>query len=182
MEIKTESPVIVDNNKISTINSIVNSPIKDFENSYDAGNLKVTTANPVIYENADIALEEFYSNAPGDKEPSIKEKLDRKAKRKEFWNNAKGKWEKISKSPAAQFALQQLAQYQAQKQGIVDGSQNQTKEQITQPTTQPESQPMSKGMKITLVVAGVLVVGLIIYSVLSKSPKSKVKTALKVKK
>jgi hypothetical protein len=181
MEVKTANPVVIDNTKISTIDSIVNEPLDEVENSYDAGNLKVTTANPVIYSDANVLDDSFYSNIGGDKEPSIQEKLDRKQKRKEFWNKAKGTWEKISQSPAAQFALQQLAAYQAQKQGITDGSQIQPSKEVVSSDSQAQNQSMSKTTKIVLGVAGVLVVGLIIYAVLSGDSKTKAKP-VKIKK
>ena len=190
MKITTNNPVIVDDVKVDSADMYLSADGDSNEDTYNAGGIKVTTINPVIIDDTNVSPSEYYSNVPGDEitndskkvdntkdkspqsEPSVKEKLDRKQKRKEFWNNAKGKWEKISNSPAAQFALQQLQDYIIKKQGGASQDFSAPSSDAKKPET-PTEQPMSTTTKVLLGVGGALVLGLILYAVFSSDSKGK---------
>lgn len=179
MKVTTNNPVIIDDIKVDPIDMYLSAEGTTEDETYNAGDIKVTTMNPVIIDEKNVSPLEYYSNVPGD-EPSIQAKLDRKKKRQEFWNSAKGKWEKISNSPAAQFALQQLDTYISQKQGMSGSGDYQATDENkdkSKDTTPPEEKKMSTGAKIALGVGAALVVGLIIYAVMSGDSKDKGKTS-----
>ena len=133
--------------------------------------MKLTTKSPVIINGTNLSNDDLYSNATGKKQaPSLDVQAEAK-KKGQFWDKAKGSWQKITNSPAANFALQQIAAYQAQKQlganmGADSGS------NTPPPPPPPKEEKMSTTTKVLLGVGAVLVVGLIIYSVTAKSKKA----------
>lgn len=133
--------------------------------------MKVITKSPVILNGTNLSNDDLYSNAPGD---GVTPSLDLQAsaqKKGQFWNKAKGAWEKITNSPAANFALQQVAAYQAQKQ--LGANMSPDASAVTPPApTAPTEEKMGKGMKIALGIGAVVVVGLIIYAIMAKDKKA----------
>ena len=188
MKVTTANPVIIDDIKVDPIDMYLSAEGNADEETYTEGDLKVTTMNPVIINDTNVSPKDYYSNYGGalgqstqqisqlqtklNQSPSLEEQL--KAKKKgQFWNKAKGAWEKISNSPLANFALQQLAAYQAQKLGGGTGGGTYTNEKEKEFEKEPEKKPMSTTTKILLGVGGALVLGLIIYAVVSGDSKGK---------
>lgn len=182
MKVTTSNPVIIDDVKVDPIDMYL--PAEgSTEESYQAGDIKVSTINPVIIDEKNASPEDFYSNLGGvtgsaadqmqkmsQNVPSMESQA--KAKQKgQFWNKAKGAWEKISNSPAAQFALQQVATYLAQRQG--GGQDTFTQQNQPPPPPPPVDEPMKLGTKIAIGVGAALVIGLIIYAVVSGDSKAK---------
>lgn len=191
MKITTINPVIIDDVQVDPIDMYLPADGNTEEETYSEGDIKITTMNPVVINDKNASPSDYYSNAGGSindatsaalsyskqlsDSPSMESQLKAK-KRGEFWNKAKGVWEKISNSPAAQFALQQLSNYLAQKQGMAMGAgmdSGMGSASATTPPPPPKKEKMSTGVKIALGVGGALVLGLIIYAVMSSDSKSK---------
>lgn len=188
MKVTTANPVIIDDIKVDPIDMYLSAEGNADEETYTEGDLKVTTMNPVIINDTNVSPNDYYSNYGGalgqstqqisqlqtklNQSPSLEEQL--KAKKKgQFWNKAKGAWEKISNSPLANFALQQLAAYQAQKLGGGMDMSSQGNFTQQQQQEQVEEKKMTTTTKILLGVGGALVLGLIIYAVMSGDSKGK---------
>jgi hypothetical protein len=159
-----------------------------FVNDKEASRNEFLFAEPVEFEGETLTpMDEFlYSNltgkekrdlrraarqkanqtTPGNGEPT-KEEQDAKAKEGKFWDVLKGGWSNFSKSSSGQIILDSATNYISNKLG---GN------QFTQPgpeTTPPEppaptDEPMSQTTKIVLIGGGVLLLGIILYNVLSK--------------
>lgn len=182
MKVTTSNPIKIDGANIEPIYSSIED---SKEESYRAGDIKISTINPVIVNDKHTSPEDYYSNLGGvtgsaaqqmsqitKNVPSMETQA--KAKQKgQFWNKAKGAWEKISNSPAANFALQQLAAYQAQRQGGGQDTFTQQNQQQNEIKDENKPEPMKLGVKIAIGVGAVLVIGLIIYAVASGDSKGK---------
>lgn len=106
--------------------------------------------------------------SPGKGEPSAAEQ-DAKAKEGKFWNVLKGGWEGFTKSPSGQVILDSATNYISNKLGGNSFSQPGAEgDGSTPPAGPPADEPMSKTTKYALIGGGVLLVGIILYSVLSK--------------
>jgi hypothetical protein len=188
MKITTSNPVLIDEKKVDPIDMYLSAEGKSDEETYDTAGIKVTTMNPVIIDDKNASFEDFYSNFGGvtssaaqqvieaQKKISGTPSMEQQAKAKQkgqFWNKAKGAWEKISNSPAAQFALEQLATYFAQKRGGMGTNDFSSSQPITSPPPPLDEEKMSTTTKVLLGVGGALVLGLIIYAVVSGGSKGK---------
>jgi hypothetical protein len=102
--------------------------------------------------------------------PTAAEQVDKAKKEGKFWNGLKGGWEKFKVTENGQIVVNSAMSLLLSKLGgagststdtapIVDGNSN---EKLS------GKQPMSKTTKTILIVGGVAVVGLIIYSVLKQ--------------
>lgn len=106
--------------------------------------------------------------SPGNGEPT-KEEQDSKAKEGKFWNVLKGGWDSFSKSSSGQIILDSATNYIANKFGGNTGAeQGGGGGADDTPPAPPADEPMSKTTKYALIGGGVLLVGIILYSVLSK--------------
>jgi hypothetical protein len=103
---------------------------------------------------------------PGNGEPS-KEEQDAKAKEGKFWNVLKGGWEGFTKSSSGQIILDSATNYISNKLGGSAYSQPGGGVDVAPPAP-PVDEPMSKTTKYVLIGGGVLLVGIILYNVLSK--------------
>jgi hypothetical protein len=101
--------------------------------------------------------------------PTAKEQIDKAKKEGKFWNSLKGSWDKFKVTENGQIIVQSGMALLLSKLGgaapttdtapVADGNSN---EKLN------GKQPMSKTTKTILIVGGVAVVGLIIFSVLKK--------------
>lgn len=184
MKVTTSNPVIIDDVKVDPIDMYIAAE-GSTEESYQAGDIKVSTINPVIIDDKNVSPEDYYSNF-GDATANAAQQISQFAKnapsmetqakakqRGQFWNKAKGAWEKISNSPAAQFALQQVATYLAQRQGGGQDTFAQQNQQQNEIKDENKPEPMKLGVKIAIGVGAALVIGLIIYAVASGDSKGK---------
>jgi len=105
--------------------------------------------------------------SPGKGEPSAADQ-DAKAKEGKFWNVLKGGWDSFSKSSSGQVILDSATNYLSNKLGGNSFSQPGTEGGDVPPSAPPADEPMSKTTKYALIGGGVLLVGIILYSVLSK--------------
>ena len=111
------------------------------------------------------AREKANQTTPGNGEPTAAQQ-DAKAKEGKFWNVLKGGWETFSKSSSGQVILDSATNYISNKFGGNPNTQGGT--DLTPPPPAPTAEPMSQTMKIVLIGGGVLLVGVILYNVLSK--------------
>ena len=104
-------------------------------------------------------------NIPGG--PNAKEQADKAKKEGQFWNSLKGGWEKFRKSDNGQILLTSGTSYLVDKLGGTVPTNTTT---TTPPADAPkdDTKPMSKTTKTVLIVGGIALLGLIIYSVVKK--------------
>jgi hypothetical protein len=112
------------------------------------------------------ARDKANQTSPGKGEPSASEQ-DEKAKEGKFWNVLKGGWEGFTKSPSGQVILDSATNYISNKLGGNSFSQP-GGDFSAPPVDEPKAEPMSKTTKYVLIGGGVLLVGVILYNVLSK--------------
>lgn len=103
---------------------------------------------------------------PGNGEPSAAEQ-DAKAKEGKFWNVLKGGWESFSKSSSGQIILDSATNYISNKLGGTAYSQPSGEAPI-EPKKEDEATPMSATTKYVLIGAGVLLLGIVVYSLTKK--------------
>lgn len=176
MKVKTSNPVMIGNKVVNGNDEFFNAEgveyVENPEDTYTEGDFKIQTSYPVIVDDKALSPKEYYLNVNGTDAkktaPSMDKQVDAK-KKGMFWDKVKGGWQKISNSPAAQFALQQVGAYMAQNSGAP--VQSAPVQSMPTPATD-EPTTMSKGVKIALIVGGVAVAGLIIYSIIGKGSKS----------
>jgi len=96
-------------------------------------------------------------------------KAEQEAKLKEgkFWNAIKGGWDNFTKSSSGQILIDSATSYLAGKLG--GGSNYQPMVTDTTPPAATPDQPMSKTTKTILIVGGVALVGIIVYSMFKSS-------------
>ncbi len=114
-----------------------------------------------------VARAKANETSPGKGEPSASEQ-DAKAKEGKFWNVLKGGWESFSKSTSGQIILDSATNYISNKLGGNLGVEQGGGGVDDTPPAPPADEPMSKTTKYALIGGGVLLVGIILYSVLSK--------------
>lgn len=177
MKITTSNPVMIGNEVVNGNDEFFNAEgaeyVENPEDTYNEGDFKIQTSYPVIVDDKPLSPKEYYLNTNGETDasksaPSMDKQVAAK-KKGMFWDKVKGGWQKISNSPAAQFALQQVAAYASQNSGAPvapTASNTPPMPVVDEPT------PMNKGLKIALIVGGVAVVGLIIYSMVGKGSKA----------
>jgi hypothetical protein len=113
-----------------------------------------------------VAREKANQTAPGKGEPTAAEQ-DAKAKEGKFWNVLKGGFESFKTSPSGQIILDSATNYLSNKLGGNSFSQP-GGDVAAPPADEPKAEPMSKTTKYVLIGGGVLLVGVILYNVLSK--------------
>jgi len=101
--------------------------------------------------------------------PTAAEQVDKAKKEGKFWNGLKGGWEKFKVTENGQIVVNSAMALLLNKLGGAGITAPTT--DTAPPTTPPADikQPMSKTTKTILIVGGVAVVGLIIYSVLKRN-------------
>ena len=114
-----------------------------------------------------VARAKANETSPGKGEPSAAEQ-DVKAKEGKFWNVLKGGWEGFSKSQSGQIILDSATNYISNRFGGNLGAEQGGGGVDDTPPAPPAGEPMSKTTKYALIGGGVLLVGIILYSVLSK--------------
>lgn len=115
-----------------------------------------------------VARAKANETSPGNGEPT-KEEQDAKAKEGKFWNVLKGGWDSFTKSSSGQIILDSATNYIANKFGGTAYSQQGAGLDDTPPADdKAKDEPMSKTTKYVLIGGGVLLVGIILYNVLSK--------------
>jgi hypothetical protein len=114
-----------------------------------------------------VAREKANQTTPGNGEPPAAEQ-DAKAKEGKFWNVLKGGWDSFSKSSSGQILLDTATNYLSNKLGANTAAQGGGGAVDDTPPPPPAPEPMSKTTKIALIGGGVLLVGIILYSVLRK--------------
>lgn len=102
-------------------------------------------------------------NIPGG--PTAKEQADKAKKEGQFWNALKGGWEKFRRSDNGQILLTSGTSYIVDKLGGTVPTTD-TVPPVTPPAD--DAKPLSKTTKTILIVGGIAVLGLIIYSVVKK--------------
>jgi hypothetical protein len=98
-------------------------------------------------------------------------KGEQEAKLKEgkFWNGVKGGWDSFKTSPSGQILIDSVTNYLSNKLGGNSFSQGGgAYDDIPAVDDKTKDEPMSKTTKYVLIGGGVLLVGIIAYSVLSK--------------
>jgi hypothetical protein len=197
MKVLTSYPVIIDKERISPTD-FYSSAAGDTglpEKEYSVGGMTIKTNYPVILDETNVSPADYYSSYTGDQEKSISDLMAKGSNREEaiqilklgtdtnpaankgkFWDKVKGAWTNVKNNPAAQYAWQQAGAYIANKGAVGGGGgggdytgQQQQQQQEQKPT------PMSKTTKIVLIGSGVIVVGLILYAVLSGNKKTATK-------
>jgi len=100
--------------------------------------------------------------------PTAKEQVDKAKKEGKFWNALKGSWEKFKVSENGQIIVNSGMAYLLGKLGGAPTTSPTT--DFAPPVDAPKDDktPMSKTTKTVLIVGGVAIVGLIIFSVLKK--------------
>lgn len=115
-----------------------------------------------------VAREKANQTTPGNGEPPAAEQ-DAKAKEGKFWNVLKGGFESFKTSPSGQIILDSATNYLSNKLGGNSFSQGGgVVDDTPAGDDKTKNEPMSKTTKYVLIGGGVLLVGIIAYSVLSK--------------
>lgn len=96
-----------------------------------------------------------------------KTEQETKLKEGKFWNTIKGGWDSFKTSPSGQILIDSATTYLSNKLGGNSFSQQGGGVDDTPPAP-PADEPMSQTTKYVLIGGGVLLVGIILYSVLSK--------------
>ena len=171
--VKGTNPVFVGDKEASRNEFLYSEPV-EFEGEV------LTPMDEFLYSNASGKRQERRINraerqkarakanetTPGNGEPS-KEEQDAKAKEGKFWNVLKGGWDGFTKSSSGQIILDSATNYISNKLGGSAYSQPGGGVDVTPPAP-PVDEPMSKTTKYVLIGGGVLLVGIILYNVLSK--------------
>lgn len=193
MKIKTSYPVIIDGKDISP-RDYYSSASGDFlvdmdfvpQEEVTADGVKVSTKYPVILDGSDISPRDYYSSISGvygqvdlasiaqaaeqykksGTSPSTQAQKAAKDKGL-FWDKAKGAWQSFSNSQTGQVALQQLDAYLTARRDARFGTSSSGGFMPAEQATTAPSQPMSRGTKIALIAGGIVVVGLIVYSIIA---------------
>jgi len=113
------------------------------------------------------AREKANQTTPGNGEPPANEQ-DAKAKEGKFWNVLKGGWDTFTKSPSGQIILDSATNYISNKFGGATPTTGGGVDDTPPADDKTTDEPMSKTTKYVLIGGGVLLVGVILYSVLSK--------------
>lgn len=174
--VKGTNPVFVGNEEASRNEFLYSEPVM-------LGDETLTPNDEFLYSNASgkgkeerrinrearrkAAREKANTTTPGNGEPSAAEQ-DKKAKEGKFWNVLKGGWDSFTKSPSGQVILDSATNYISNKLGGNSFSQPGGDFSAPPASDEPKSQPMSKTTKYVLIGGGVLLVGVILYNVLSK--------------
>lgn len=197
MNVKTKNPIIIDGAKASPGDYYANAA-GDVSVDYDylpieevsADDVKVITKYPVILNGSDISPRDYYSNLAGvpaistenlaalqemakksGSAPSAKDQQAAKDKGL-FWDNLKKSWQAFSQSDTGKVAIAQidaaLTARREAKYGSGQGGAYLPSEQAA-----PKSEPMSTTTKVLLIGGGILVAGLIIYSIVAKGGAAK---------
>ena len=198
MNIKTSSPVIIDGKNISPSDYYSNasddvSVDMQFlpQEEVVIGDIAIKTKYPVILDGNDISPRDYYSNASGissqidlaaiaqaaeqyQKSGAAPSTQAQKAAKDKglFWDKAKGAWQSFSTSQTGQVALQQLDSYLTARRDAKFGTSSGGYIGAEQTASAP-SAPMSKGAKIALIAGGILVAGLIVYSIVTSGKTQK---------
>jgi hypothetical protein len=193
MKIKTSYPVIIDGKDISPRDyySSASGDISvdmDFlpEEEVTADGVKVVTKYPVILDGTDVSPRDYYSNASGiysqldlasiaqaaeqyKKSGTAPSSSAQKAAKEKglFWDKAKGAWQSFSTSQTGQVALQQLDAYLTARRDARFGTSSGGGFMPSEQATTAPTQPMSRGAKIALIAGGIVVAGLIVYSIVA---------------
>jgi len=116
-----------------------------------------------------VAREKANQTTPGNGEPPAAEQ-DAKAKEGKFWNVLKGGWDTFTKSPSGQIILDSATNYISNRFGGATTTTGTGGGADDTPAADDKTkdEPMSKTTKYVLIGGGVLLVGVILYSVLSK--------------
>lgn len=98
-------------------------------------------------------------------------KAQQEAKLKEgkFWNTVKGSWDNFKQSPSGLVLIDSLTNYLSNKLGGNSFTQPGAGEPTPDPKKDDEPQPMSATTKYLLIGGGVILLGIIIYSVTKKN-------------
>lgn len=167
--VKGTNPVFIGDKEASRNEFLFAEPV-EFEGE------TLTPMDEFLYSNASgkdrraarrAAREKANTTTPGNGEPT-KEEQDAKAKEGKFWDVVKGGWSNFTKSPSGQVILDSATNYISNKLGGNSFTQPGGETGLPAPTPAPTDEPMSQTMKIALIGGGVLLVGIILYNVLSK--------------
>jgi hypothetical protein len=174
--VKGTNPVFVGNQEASRNEFLYSEPVM-------LGDETLTPNDEFLYSNASgkdkraerrinreaqrKAREKANETTPGNGEPSAAEQ-DAKAKEGKFWNVLKGGWSNFTKSSSGQVILDSATNYISNKLGGNSFSQPGSEPVATNDPSKDEPKPMSATTKYILIGGGVLVVGIILYNVLSK--------------
>ena len=169
--VKGSNPVFVGNQEASRNEFLYSEPVM-------LGDETLTPNDEYLYSNLTaeerqarrqerkISRATANKTSPGKGEPT-KEEQDAKAKEGKFWNVLKGGWESFTKSPSGQVILDSATNYISNRLGGNSFSQP-GGDVPAPPADEPKAEPMSKTTKYVLIGGGVLLVGVILYNVLSK--------------
>lgn len=196
MNIKTSYPVIIDGKDISPrdyYSSASGDVSVDMEflpeEEVTVGDIAVKTKYPVILDGSDVSPSDYYSNATGQldlaaiaqaaeqyKKSGITPSTQAQKAAKDkglFWDKAKGAWQSFSTSQTGQVALQQLDAYLTARRDAKFGTSSGGGFMPAEQPTATTSAPMSRGAKIALIAGGIVVAGLIIYSIIASGKTQK---------
>jgi hypothetical protein len=168
--VKGTNPVFIGDKEASRNEFLFSEPVM-------FGDETLTPNDEFLYSNASgkdrraarrAAREKANTTTPGNGEPTAAEQ-DAKAKEGKFWDVVKGGWSNFTKSPSGQVILDSATNYISNKLGGNSFTQPGGETGLPAPTPPaPTDEPMSQTMKIALIGGGVLLVGIILYNVLSK--------------
>jgi hypothetical protein len=156
LKVTTSNPIVINSDRISPQDEYLNA-----HGECGCGELKSRIGGGALDE-AQEAADTAAAASESVSEPSRREQR-RQAREGNFWNRAKGTWEKARDSGALDFIAGLLNQNR--QQDTTDYSRDYT-------PVEREKEGMKKGTKIALVVGGVALVGTIIYLVV-KNKKGK---------
>lgn len=198
MNVITKNPVIVDGENVSSKDYYSNADSNvsvDMEyipeEQVTTDGITVSTKYPIVLNGSEVSPRSYYSNAVGQqsvidaffasnlaaaqeqaKKTGSKPTTQQQEQAKEkgvFWDNVKKSWQSFTNSETGKMALAQIdaaitARREA-KYGTTFGSL--PTDEISR-GGQPTSEPMSTTTKVLLIGGGLLVVGLIVYSMVVK--------------
>jgi hypothetical protein len=175
--VKGTNPVFVGNQEASRNEFLYSEPVMfgdetltpndEFLYSSAEGDRKAKRQGRKANRKTTATMAEIQANLQDIPGGPTKGEQEAKLKEGKFWNGVKGGWDSFKTSPSGQILIDSVTNYLSNKLGGNSFSQP-GGDFSAPPADAPKSEPMSPTMKYVLIGGGVLLVGVILYNVLSK--------------
>jgi hypothetical protein len=175
--VKGTNPVFLDNTEASRNEFLYSEPVvldgetltpnDEFLYSSVEGDRKAKRQGRRANRKTTATMAEIQANLQDVPGGPTKGEQEAKLKEGKFWNGVKGGWDSFKTSPSGQILIDSVTNYLSNKLGGNSFSQP-GGDVSAPPADAPKSEPMSPTMKYVLIGGGVLLVGVILYNVLSK--------------